>query len=117
MYFNAEINDVRRPQSPALEWWLEFSIKISTADLIPVSKLFASGVIGRYPGLSATAAQARQGLVMLPGDMRDAMAFTPSQCTAGRFLHLGTGLSHAHQAYNKGYIIFTGRPADRPHAL
>ncbi len=119
MYFNAEINDVRRPQSPALEWWLEFSIKISTADLIPVSKLFASGVIGRYPGLSATAAQARQGLVMLPGDMRDAMAFYSFPMhQAGQFLHLGTGLSHAHQAYNKGYIIFTGRPADGGlHAL
>jgi hypothetical protein len=81
--------------------------------MVPTSKLLASGEAGIFPGLYPTAAQLRQGYTMLPGDMPDAMAFYSFPMKhAGTMVHIGTALSHAHQAYNKGYLIYSGTPAD-----
>jgi len=124
LFYNAEVNDQRAPDSPPMEWWMEVALRVSTADLVPVSKMLSSGVSGKYPGYRAPYQfETAQGLTILPADMEDSMGFySVPMHQAGRFVHLGTSLSHAHQSFQKGYIIFTGTPKDGglldlPHAV
>ena len=107
LFYNAEVNDLRARGSPPMEWWMEVALRVSTADLVPVSKMLSSGAPGKYPGYRAPYQfEIAQGLASLPVAMEESMGFySVPMHQDGRFVHLGTSLSHAHQAFQKGYII------------
>jgi len=111
LFFNAEINDVRRRGSPVLSWYVEIGahIFVNSSSMTAVSKLFACGEIGVAPGVPRSPADLRQGLATLPAEDTLVWAGFPMHL-AGRFVHFGQGISHAHQAYSKGYWILAATP-------
>lgn len=81
--------------------------------MVPTSKLYAGGQLGNYPGVVQTESEVRQAETMLPGDMPDAIVYYSfPMAHAGKMVHIGTGINHAHQQFNKGYLLYSGTPED-----
>ena len=94
-YLDGEVNDVRQEASTRLTWWFEWAMLRTASLMQPITKLYVTGEIRRFPGLPPNTVAAQPStLTWFSWPMR----------SSGVMVHIGAPFHHSHQGVQHVHV-------------